>query len=510
MRITIINRQRQISLAPWLNKSLEKLLNSGLERALKSIAGEEEDSDLNFSLCLSFLGTKAMTGLNSEQRGIDQLTDVLSFPSFEFQEGSLSTPLQDYDLVDPFSEEREIFLGDIVISPFRAEEQAEELDQSLEREIAFLALHGLLHLLGYDHEEEAEAERMFSLQRELIQNFEDLTDESAELDQTAWQAELADWREQLAYDQELPEVKKAGFIALIGRANVGKSTLLNQINGQELAITSYKPQTTRTLIRSVVYEKDCQMAFLDVPGIHPNKHALDRYMSRAISLALQEADIICLLIDARFKPRVESVELRVAKQAHDRGKPLFLLLNKSDIADKEAMLPLIAAFSEKLDPDVVIPISALTGDGLDILYDEIARYLPASGPLFAVDDYTNQTESELVAELIRQQVLLQMQDEIPHGTAVVIDSFEEDTEQVPRHLSVAASIVTERQNHKGMLLGKKGSRIKQIRLASEDRIEEVLDCSCDLELYVRVKDGWRNRPDSLNELGYKIQEVEIE
>lgn len=510
MRITIINRQRQISLAPWLNNSLEKLLNNGLERALKTIAGEKEDSDLRFSLCLSFLGTKAMTALNSEQRAIDQLTDVLSFPSFEFREGCLPLALRDYDLVDPFSEEREIFLGDIVISPYRAQEQALELDQSLEREIAFLALHGLLHLLGYDHEEEAEAERMFSLQRELIHNFEDLAEECPELDQAEWQAEIADWREQLGSDEALPAVERAGFIALIGRANVGKSTLLNRINGQELAITSYKPQTTRTLIRSVVYEKDCQMAFLDVPGIHPNKHALDRYMSRAISLALQEADIICLLIDARFKPRVESVELRVAKQAHEKGKPLFLLLNKSDIADKEAMLPLIAAFSEKLEPDVVIPISALTGDGLDILYEEIARYLPLSGPLFAVDDYTNQTESELVAELIRQQVLLQMQEEIPHATAVVIDSFEEDTEQVPRQLSIVASIVTERQNHKGMLLGKKGNRIKQIRLASEERISELLDCNCELELYVRVKEGWRNRPDSLNELGYKIQEVEIE
>lgn len=508
LRITTVNQQRKVKLSEQVLAKLELALEIGMDLAYEGVKGED-DSSLAFHICVSFLGQEAMTKLNQEQRNINQLTDVLSFPSFEFQEGYLDQNLEAYDFENPLDSEREIFLGDIIISPLKAEIQAEELGQSLEREIIFLAVHGLLHLLGYDHEKEVAEETMLALQREIMSDIEEA--ESDVLDQwNSWQEEKSAWRLELDQHDSLPDVHKSGLIALIGRANVGKSTLLNYINGQEIAITTYKPQTTRDLIRAVVYEQDSQMIFIDAPGIHKEKHALDRYMTRSITTAMDEADIICLLIDARYKPRVEQAEARVAEFAINRGKALFLLINKVDIASKDNILPLIAEFSKKYDFDAIIPLSGLTGDGVDILYQEIAKHLPERPALFSESDYTNQTEAELASELIRQQILLKMQEEIPHGTAVVIDSFQEDESNSKRRIFIQATIVTERQNHKGMILGKGGSRIKEIRKAAEKRIGEVLEARCSLELYVAVKDGWRNHPRALEDLGYDIKEVEID
>ncbi len=510
LKTTIIKRQRQPQLAASSEDLIETALNRAFELAYDSeqelnllscgpLEGEDYSSEHtrcvpDFRVCLSFISPERIKEINAEQRKLDQVTDVLSFPLLNFVEGELQEPLGFQDLLDPGAAEPEVLLGDILICPARAAEQAKTYGHSLERELAFLAVHGLLHLLGYDHEEPEDERCMRSLQSQALND--------VGLGVSPGDAvHLADHK-----------INKAGFIALLGRPNVGKSTLLNYLLGSELAITSYKPQTTRTMIRGVLEDDGAQMVFLDTPGIHPAKHSLDRYMSKAISVAMSEADIFLLLIDARFKPRVEEEERRLAQYAKDRGKVLFLLLNKADLADADQVLPLIQAFAQELAIDEIIPLSAKTGEGVDILLEQIKAYLPEQGPIFQSEDYTNQTEASLAAELIRQQVLLQMQEEIPHGTAVKITEFREvaSPDSQADQVQISAEIVCDRPGHKAMLLGKGGARIKTIRQRSQREISRVLDVRCKLSLYVRVKEGWRDRQPDLADLGYKIQDLEID
>lgn len=542
LKTTIIKRQRQ----PQLEASSENRIEAALTRAFELAFDTEQELDLpplgsqggeeapnpaglspDFRLCLSFISPARIQEINAEQRGLDQVTDVLSFPLLHFLEGSLQEPLGFQDLLDPTAPEPEVLLGDILICPARAADQAEVYGHSLERELAFLAVHGLLHLLGYDHEEPEAERRMRSLQSQALTDVglgvspgdeEPLADHQEEAQRPGPTAPAEDGLAELLAQAGLgvnacsgPPIKKAGFIALLGRPNVGKSTLLNYLLGSELAITSYKPQTTRTMIRGVLEDEGAQMVFLDTPGIHPAKHSLDRYMSKAISVAMSEADILLLLIDARFKARVEDEERRLAQYAKDRGKTLFLLLNKADLAEADQVLPLIQVFAQTLAIDEIIPLSAKTGEGVDILLEQIKAYLPQQGPIFQSEDYTNQTEASLAAELIRQQVLLQMQEEIPHGTAVKIMEFQEipDHEVQRDQVRIAAEIICDRPGHKAMLLGKGGARIKAIRQRSQREISRVLGVKCHLSLYVRVKEGWRDRQPDLVDLGYKIQDLEI-
>ncbi|MDO5033379.1 MAG: GTPase Era [Eubacteriales bacterium] len=546
LKTTIIKRQRQPQLAASSLELLDQALSLAFEQAfdftqelrlplaLAENRSESEEAasldlgqaDLHFRVTLSLVSPARIKEINEEQRGLAKVTDVLSFPLLNFQEGRLLEDLAFQDFLDPGAQEPEVLLGDILICPARAAQQAENYGHSLERELAFLAVHGLLHLLGYDHEELEEEQRMRRLQTQVLSDLglglspsDQVTLPAHRLEEAEKSLNQGQSLEELlraaglqAADNEHPPIRKSGFIALLGRPNVGKSTLLNHLMGSKLAITSYKPQTTRTMIRGVLEDEGAQMAFLDTPGLHPAKHSLDRYMSKAISLAMSEADIFLLLIDARFKPRVEEEERRLAQYAKDRGKVLFILLNKADLAQADQVLPLIQAFDQELAADEIIPLSAKTGEGVDILLDQLKAYLPKQGPLFASEDFTNQTQADIAAELIRQQVLLQMQEEIPHGTAVKITDFQEGhAEQDQDELvEIQADIICDRPGHKAMLLGKGGSRIKTIRQKAQREISRVLGVKCKLSLFVRVKEGWRNRQPDLADLGYKIQDLEID
>lgn len=506
LRLSIVNRQRKCNVGLW-EGLLKEALCLGFELAAASDNDYSELVD-SVAVTLSFVSKDAIRDLNREQRGIDKATDVLSFPMLDFEEGELLEPVEPYDLVNPEAEKGELYLGDIVIAPVVALEQAELYGHSPEREAAFLAVHGLLHLLGYDHLEEEEEAVMRQKQRRIM--------EALGLGLHAAQPE-DDAREtkhtELESETSVSDIKRTGFIALVGRPNVGKSTLLNRISGSELAITSPKPQTTRHLIRAVINDGDAQMIFIDSPGIHPDRHALDRFMSKSISLAMDEADIILLMIEAGFKPRVDTIERRVAKRAEDRGKPLILLLNKTDHAKKSNILPLIDVFSKEMKCEAIVPISARTGEGLEALFSEIKRLLPEREAVFNEEEYTDQTEAVLAKELVRSEILRQMQDEIPHGTAVVLESFEEETAfnyasgtEERKKVCIEACIVCERESHKGMLLGKGGQRIREIGTKARERISQMLDCPCDLRLFVKVKENWRRKPQALEDLGYGSKE----
>ncbi len=500
LNITISNRQNKLKLPENIPALLDAVLSRGFKRVFKDQAKANED--ILFSLHVHFVSSSEIRSLNANLRGVDEATDVLSFPMFSFVKGELLQPFEEYDFEEPLSEEKVIMLGDIVLSLEKASEQARAYNHSLVREVSFLALHGFLHIMGFDHMEEADEKEMIALQEEILEECHIRRESVAEVD-----GEIFSKTEQ---------IRQAGFVSIIGRPNMGKSTLLNQINGSELAITSYKPQTTRNLIRAVIRDEDKQIVFIDSPGIHRGDRALDQYMSRAISSAMSLADILLLMIDARFSPKVEAIERSVAKFAKDRDKPLFLILNKVDMVKKEHLLPLIDVFHKELAPAEIVPLSALTGEGVDLLIQLIGQYLPEREALFTDDDYTNQTERSLAGELIRQQILYQMEEEIPHGTAVVIESFEDvlaDRERAfdnRESILIEATIIIERSNHKGMILGKGGHRIKEIRKRSQKKMTEMFGVPVQLELFVQVKDKWRRRPQILQEIGYDISDLDLD
>jgi len=297
---------------------------------------------------------------------------------------------------------------------------------------------------------------------------------------------------------------RSGFVSLVGRPNVGKSTLLNQLAGQRLAITSPKPQTTRSIIRAILDQPDAQIVFLDTPGLHQPKRKLGRYMTESARMALAESDVVLLLIEAGFSPRVLDLEQKVLNQLKGSEKPVILVINKVDVNEKEALLPLIAAFSQAFDFTAIIPVSAKTGDGMEVLVGEIKKHLQPGPRYFPEDSLTDQTERMIAAELIREQILRKTHEEIPHGTAVSIESFKEDFDDAGERVRVTieATILCERDTHKGIIIGKRGSMLTAIGTDARKEIEAMLDCPCYLDLFVRVREDWRNRQNILNDLGY--------
>lgn len=301
----------------------------------------------------------------------------------------------------------------------------------------------------------------------------------------------------------------SGFVSLIGRPNVGKSTLLNQIAGLRLAITSPKPQTTRNIIRGIIDEKDSQIIFLDTPGIHQAKNRLGSIMAAAIEAAMSDTDIITIMIDAmaaaapKAYPGIPRLESDLIRKARNYNKPLILLFNKVDRVAKEKLLPLLDLYKDAADFKAMIPISARTGEGVDAFLDEIRHILPEGPPLFPPDTITDQTERVLAGELVREQILHLTHEEIPHGTAVEIEEFEEiiTDESKREKVHISAVIYCIRPSHKGILIGKGGQMLKTIGTEARKKIEEMLGCPVYLELFVKVRDDWQNRIGILRNLG---------
>lgn len=303
---------------------------------------------------------------------------------------------------------------------------------------------------------------------------------------------------------------KSGFATLIGRPNVGKSTLLNKISGSRLAITSPKPQTTRHVIRAIHDDNESQIVFMDTPGMHQPKTKLGEHMVSSSKQAIAETDVVLLLIEAGFDPRVGLLEKKLLTLASQYKKPVILVINKSDIVVKESILPLITAFDKVFDFAAIIPVSAKTGDGLPELITEIKKLLPEGPRYFPEESYTDQTERMIAAELIREQILFRIHEEIPHGTAVAIESFEEifeeNDESVRKHVSLNAAILCDKASHKGIIIGKQGQTLKAIGSAARKEIENMLGCTCYLQLFVKVREDWRNRKGILNDLGYNSRD----
>ncbi len=291
---------------------------------------------------------------------------------------------------------------------------------------------------------------------------------------------------------------KSGFVALIGRPNAGKSTLLNRLVGQKLAIVSDKPQTTRHRVVGVRNTDAGQMVFIDTPGIHKPQHRMNVRMLEAAKSAIHDVDVVVLMIDASVPPGAG--DRFVLDMFENVPTPTILVLNKVDAIKKTTLLPLIESYAHALSFKAVVPISAVTGEGVDGLEREMLAALPEGEPLYDADYLTDQTDRTLVAELIREKVLIHTRDELPHATAVVIDQFEEPEEGSKLH-RIYASILVDHDSQKAIIVGKAGSMIKRIGTDARMDIQELLGGKIYLDLHVKVRENWREDERMLDQLG---------
>ena len=297
---------------------------------------------------------------------------------------------------------------------------------------------------------------------------------------------------------------KSGFATFIGRPNVGKSTLMNQLIGQKIAITSNKPQTTRNRIQTVYTDSDKgQIVFLDTPGIHQAKNKLGEYMVNVASSAMKDVDVILWLIEP--DTFIGGGDRHIAEQLQKANVPVILVINKVDTVPHEKILEVIAAYKDLVDFAEVVPVSALKGDNCDVLVEQIFKYLPY-GPMFYDEDtITDQPERQIVAEMIREKALHALKDEVPHGIAVSIDKmkFRKDKSGI---CDIDATIICERDSHKGIIIGKQGAMLKKIGTNARFEIEKMLDTKVNLKLWVKVKKDWRDSDFLIQNFGYGKEE----
>lgn len=291
---------------------------------------------------------------------------------------------------------------------------------------------------------------------------------------------------------------KAGFVSVIGKPNVGKSTLLNVLTGEKIAIMSDKPQTTRNTIRGVITNDECQLVLIDTPGIHKPKTKLGEYMVNVASDTIKEVDLILFLVEA--SSRAESLDISIIEQLKQVKTPVFLILNKVDLIDKEKLFSIIESYSKLMDFKAIIPVSALKNDGTDIILKEALKYIPDGEKFFPDDTLTDQPEKVIAAEMIREKILLNLDDEVPHGVGVEVMSFKEREDGL---ISIQATIFCEKNSHKGIIIGKQGKMLKKIGSAARFEIEKLLDTKVFLELWVKIKPDWRNNDNMLKNLGYQ-------
>lgn len=290
---------------------------------------------------------------------------------------------------------------------------------------------------------------------------------------------------------------RSGTIAIVGRPNVGKSTLLNQILGEKVAIVSPKPQTTRNRVTGIRTSETSQMVFLDTPGIHQARSLLNRRMVDVALATLHEVDCVLWLLAAQ--ERIGPEDERIAETLAAVANPLLVLLNKIDLVSKGKLLPLIQRCSEMLPGREIVPISALKGDNLPLVLELIEKGLPGGPKLFPEGEYTDQSERFLASEIIREKIFLLTREEIPYGVAVTIDEFTEKEEK--NLIVINATVHTDRDSHKGILIGKRGAMLKEIGTQAREELEALLGCKIFLELFIRVDEGWTRDPNALREMG---------
>ncbi len=288
---------------------------------------------------------------------------------------------------------------------------------------------------------------------------------------------------------------RSGFITIVGRPNVGKSTLMNALVGEKVAIVSNRPQTTRNRIMGVMTREDWQMVFLDTPGIHHPRTRLGEYMMQSVKDAMDGMDGVLVLVDAT---QVGEQDRAIVKEMSEKKVPKLLALNKIDLLPREKLLTLMASFAD-LAYDAIVPISAKTGDGLEDLTAALVKGLPEGPKYFPDDMMTDQPERQICAEMIREKALLHLRDEVPHGIGVEMMAMNKESDDF---MEIHATIYCERDAHKGIIIGKHGAMLQAIGSEARADIEQLLGMHVNLKLWVKVRPDWRNRMDDLKTLGY--------
>ncbi|OUO11775.1 GTPase Era [Flavonifractor sp. An4] len=294
------------------------------------------------------------------------------------------------------------------------------------------------------------------------------------------------------------EIKKSGMISLVGRPNVGKSTLTNALVGEKIAIVSNKPQTTRNRISAVVNRGECQYVFLDTPGLHKARTRLGDYMVKVVKESVADVDAILLLVEPI--PHIGGPEAELIARIKQLGVPSILVINKMDTVEKEALLAVMQTYGQAHDFNAILPISAKQNEGVNELLDLLAEFLPEGPQLFPDDMVTDQPERQVCAEIIREKLLLCLDKEIPHGTAVEITRFSERDNEI---IDLDATIYCEKASHKGIIIGKGGAMLKKISTLARTDIEAFMGTKVFLQTWVKVKEGWRDNLNLIHNFGYR-------
>ena len=295
---------------------------------------------------------------------------------------------------------------------------------------------------------------------------------------------------------------KSGFVTLIGRPNVGKSTLMNHLIGQKIAITSNKPQTTRNRIQTVLTTEEGQIVFVDTPGIHKAKNKLGEYMVNIAERSLNEVDVVLWLVEP--SAFIGAGDRHIIEQLKKVKTPVVLVINKIDMVKKEEILTFIDAYRKEYDFAEIVPVSARSGDNTDELIKVILKYLPYGPQFYDEDTVTDQPERQIVAELIREKALHCLNEEIPHGIAVAIDRMKAER----RVMHIDATIICERDSHKGIIIGKQGAMLKKIGIQARRDIENLLEMPVNLKLWVKVKKDWRDSDFLIKNFGYNGKDLQ--
>lgn len=302
--------------------------------------------------------------------------------------------------------------------------------------------------------------------------------------------------------QPTNESFKSGFISIIGRPNVGKSTFLNHVVGQKIAIMSDKPQTTRNKIQGVVTSKDAQLIFIDTPGIHKPKHKLGDFMMKTARNTLKEVDVILFMVNA--DEPIGRGDRFIMEWLGKTETPVFLVINKIDLIHPDQLLEMITTYTAEYDFAEIVPISALNGNNIERLMDTLKRYVPEGPKYYPDDQVTDHPERFIIAEMIREKVLHVTREEVPHSIAVIIEKIERDEKR--NLVDIQAVIIVERDSQKGIVIGKRGALLKEIGTQARRDIEMLLGSKVYLELWVIVQRDWRNKPGQLREFGFREDE----
>ncbi len=301
----------------------------------------------------------------------------------------------------------------------------------------------------------------------------------------------------------MAEEKKSGFAAFIGRPNVGKSTLMNCLIGQKIAITSSKPQTTRNRIRTVYTDERGQIVFVDTPGMQKARNKLGEYMESAAERTITDVDVVLYMVEP--SAYIGAADRHILDELKGLKVPVFLVINKTDTIRKEEVLPVIDAFRKEMDFAEILPVSAKTGQGTKELISVLFQYLPEGPAFFDEDTLTDQPVRAIVAELVREKALRLLQDEVPHGIAVSVDQMKKRDGR--NFYDIDASIICEKDSHKGIIIGKGGSMLRQIGTQAREEIEKLLGAKVNLKLWVKVKKDWRDSDFLVKNYGYDEKEL---